>query len=175
MFYTSLHFTSLHRNTLYRGLSRDLPDLSVLRVSRGSKDKLTCIGWCVEIVYPPYLTSLKMFSVVQNMPVAVCIELTLYLVWCWVVLLNYILLHPQETEAYADFSKAQSPMVCSMGISCEVPLVNSALAMVQDGSPIVYQQPAAAQRDMSFHVSPYVWNHWGNYRAYSWHGIWQIH
>lgn len=81
-----------------------------------------------------------------------CIELTLYLVdW---LLLNYILLHPQVTEAYADFSNAESPMVCSMGISCEVPLVNSGLGMVHAGSPITYQQPAAAQRDMSFHVSP---------------------
>ncbi len=58
------------------------------------------------------------------------------------------------TEAYADFSKAESLMVCSMGISCEVPLVNSALGMVQAGSPVTYHQPAAAQRDMSFHLAP---------------------
>ncbi|CAM4611183.1 unnamed protein product [Leuciscus chuanchicus] len=57
------------------------------------------------------------------------------------------------TETYADFSRAESLMVCSMNISCEVPLVNSALGMVQAGSPIAYQQPAAAHRDLSFHVA----------------------
>ncbi|XP_046899139.1 uncharacterized protein LOC124482709 [Hypomesus transpacificus] len=78
------------RSTLYKGLSGDLPDLSVLRV----------------------------------------------------------------TEAYKDFSMAEAPMICSMGISCEIPLVDSALGKVQAGSPLSYQQPATAKRDLSFHATP---------------------
>lgn len=78
------------RSTLYKGLTGDLPDLSVLRV----------------------------------------------------------------TEVYKDFPAAEAPMICSMGITCEVPLVESALGMVQAGSPLSYQQPATARRDMSFHTAP---------------------
>ncbi len=43
-FQLTMFYTSLHRSTLYKGLSGDLPDLSVLQVSRGSKDKVTCTG-----------------------------------------------------------------------------------------------------------------------------------
>ncbi|XP_037535870.1 uncharacterized protein LOC119412904 isoform X1 [Nematolebias whitei] len=78
------------RSTLYKGLSGDLPDLSVLRVS----------------------------------------------------------------EMYEDFAAADAPMICSMGISHEFPLVDSALGKVQAGSPLSYQQPATAKRDMSFHAAP---------------------
>ncbi|XP_037552279.1 uncharacterized protein LOC119428679 [Nematolebias whitei] len=78
------------RSTLYKGLSGDLPDLSVLRVS----------------------------------------------------------------EVYEDFAAADAPMICSMGISHEFPLVDSALGKVQAGSPLSYQQPATAKRDMSFHAAP---------------------
>lgn len=35
---------------------------------------------------------------------------------------------------YKDFPGAEAPMICSMGISCEVPLVDSALGLVQAGS-----------------------------------------
>lgn len=45
-------------------------------------------------------------------------------------------------------------MICSMGISCEVPLVDSALGPVQAGSPLSYWQPATAKRDLSFHAAP---------------------
>ncbi|KAG5283185.1 hypothetical protein AALO_G00039260, partial [Alosa alosa] len=45
-------------------------------------------------------------------------------------------------------------MICSMGITCEIPLVESALGMVQAGSPLSYQQPARARRDLSFHSAP---------------------
>lgn len=83
-------FYAPHRSTLYKGLSGDLPDLSVLRV----------------------------------------------------------------TEVYKDFSAAEAPMICSMGISCEIPLVDSALGKVQAGSPLSYQQPATAKRDLSFHAAP---------------------
>ncbi|XP_041940533.1 uncharacterized protein LOC121704035 [Alosa sapidissima] len=78
------------RSTLYKGLTGDLPDLSVLRV----------------------------------------------------------------TEVYNDFPAAEVPMICSMGITCEIPLVESALGMVQAGSPLSYQQPARARRDLSFHSAP---------------------
>lgn len=30
----------------------------------------------------------------------------------------------QVTEVYKDFSKAEAPMICSMGISCEILLVD---------------------------------------------------
>ncbi|XP_046873725.1 uncharacterized protein LOC124466095 [Hypomesus transpacificus] len=80
------------RSTLYKGLSGDLPDLSVLRV----------------------------------------------------------------TEGYKDFPTAEAPMICSMGISCEIPLVDSALGKVQAGSPLSYQQPATAKRDLSLHAAHHV-------------------
>lgn len=68
--------TEAVRSKLYKGISRDLPDLSVLRV----------------------------------------------------------------TKVYRDFPAAEAPMICSMGISCKVPLVDSALGKVQAGSPLSYQQ-----------------------------------
>ncbi len=45
-------------------------------------------------------------------------------------------------------------MICSMGISCEIPLVDSALGKVQAGSPLSYQQPATAKRNLSFNAAP---------------------
>ncbi|XP_041847552.1 uncharacterized protein LOC121643962 isoform X2 [Melanotaenia boesemani] len=78
------------RSTLYKGLSGDLPDLSVLQV----------------------------------------------------------------TEVYKNFSAAEALMICSMGISSEVPLVDSALGPVQAGSPLSYQQPARVKKDLSFHAAP---------------------
>lgn len=45
-------------------------------------------------------------------------------------------------------------MICSMGISCEIPLVDSALGKVQAGSPLSYQQPAIAKQNLSFHAAP---------------------
>lgn len=55
---------------------------------------------------------------------------------------------------YEDFATADAPMICSMGVSHEIPLVDSALGKVQAGSPLSYQQPATAKRDMSFHAAP---------------------
>ncbi|CAM4607876.1 unnamed protein product [Leuciscus chuanchicus] len=60
----------------------------------------------------------------------------------------------QVTEVYKDFSKADAPMICSLGISCEILLVDSALGKVQAGSPLSYQQPAIAKRNLSFHAAP---------------------
>ncbi len=45
-------------------------------------------------------------------------------------------------------------MICSMGISCEIPRVDSAIGKVQAGSPLSYQQPATAKRNLSFNAAP---------------------
>ncbi|MEQ2213802.1 hypothetical protein XENOCAPTIV_021218 [Xenoophorus captivus] len=45
-------------------------------------------------------------------------------------------------------------MIFSMGISCYIPLVDSVLGKAQAGSPLSFQQPATAKRDMSFHAAP---------------------
>ncbi|KAF4115388.1 hypothetical protein G5714_002877 [Onychostoma macrolepis] len=42
----------------------------------------------------------------------------------------------QVTEVYKDFPTAEAPMICSMGISGEIPLVDSGLGKVQAGSPL---------------------------------------
>ncbi|XP_067271626.1 uncharacterized protein [Pseudorasbora parva] len=60
----------------------------------------------------------------------------------------------QVKEVYKDFSIAEAPMICSLGVSCEIPLVDSALGKVQAGSPLSYQQPAIANRNLSFHAAP---------------------
>ncbi|XP_016114427.1 uncharacterized protein [Sinocyclocheilus grahami] len=52
----------------------------------------------------------------------------------------------QVTEVYEDFPTAEAPMICSM--------VDSALGKVQAGSPLSYQQPATAKRNLSFHAAP---------------------
>ena len=65
-----------------------------------------------------------------------------------------ILFHLQVTEAYKEFPSPDAPIVCSMAISSDVLLTNSSLGMVQRGSPLSYQQPAATRRDSSFHVAP---------------------
>nr|XP_055034705.1 uncharacterized protein LOC129422685 [Misgurnus anguillicaudatus] len=60
----------------------------------------------------------------------------------------------QVTEVFKDFSKDDTPMICSLGISSEIPLVDSTLGKVQAGSPLSYQQPAIAKRNPSFHAAP---------------------
>lgn len=45
-------------------------------------------------------------------------------------------------------------MICSMGISSEIPLADSALGLVQAGSPLSYQQPATEKTDLLFHAAP---------------------
>lgn len=55
---------------------------------------------------------------------------------------------------YKDFSAEEAPLICDMGISSEIPLVDSALGQVQAGSPLSYQQPAAAKRELCFPDAP---------------------
>ncbi|XP_015828775.3 uncharacterized protein [Nothobranchius furzeri] len=45
------------------------------------------------------------------------------------------------SEVYQPFSDADRPMICSMGIGEDIPLVDSLLGKVQQGSPLSYQQP----------------------------------
>ncbi|XP_036072734.1 uncharacterized protein LOC112155807 isoform X1 [Oryzias melastigma] len=47
------------------------------------------------------------------------------------------------SETYKEFTPVSAPTICTMGITCEVPLVDSALGLVQAGSPLSYQQPKA--------------------------------
>lgn len=58
------------------------------------------------------------------------------------------------TEVYKDFPATEAPMIYSIGISCEVPLVDSAPGKVQAGCPLSYQQPVTAKRVLSFHSAP---------------------
>ncbi|XP_029955469.1 uncharacterized protein LOC115394311 isoform X2 [Salarias fasciatus] len=60
----------------------------------------------------------------------------------------------QLTEVYKEFSADEVPMICSMGISCEIPLAESSLGLVQAGSALSYQHPATAKRDLHFHTAP---------------------
>ncbi|XP_063763466.1 uncharacterized protein LOC134880454 [Eleginops maclovinus] len=60
----------------------------------------------------------------------------------------------QVSEVFKDFSAAEAPMICSMGISCEIPLADSDRGQVQAGSALSYQQPPTAKRDLSFHAAP---------------------
>uniref|UniRef100_A0A1A8P6V8 YqaJ viral recombinase domain-containing protein n=1 Tax=Nothobranchius rachovii TaxID=451742 RepID=A0A1A8P6V8_9TELE len=45
------------------------------------------------------------------------------------------------SEVYQPFSDADRPMICSMGIGKDIPLVYSLFGNVQQGSPLSYQQP----------------------------------
>ncbi|XP_056431624.1 uncharacterized protein LOC130393647 isoform X2 [Gadus chalcogrammus] len=49
------------------------------------------------------------------------------------------------SEVYKDFAAADRPMICSMGITEDIPLVDSLFGKVQHGSPVSYQQPAKDQ------------------------------
>lgn len=49
-------------------------------------------------------------------------------------------------EAYKDFSPDEAPLITTMAISADVPLVDSAYGMVQEGSPISYQHPVTVSR-----------------------------
>ncbi|XP_061086400.1 uncharacterized protein LOC133121214 [Conger conger] len=55
----------------------------------------------------------------------------------------------QVSEIYKDMACA--PLITTMGISSEVPLVDSALGKVQAGSPLSYQQPLTTSRQITFH------------------------
>ncbi|KAK7152426.1 hypothetical protein R3I93_010594 [Phoxinus phoxinus] len=49
-------------------------------------------------------------------------------------------------EVYKDFLPDIAPLITTMGINADVPLVDSALGKVQEGSPISYQHPLPVSR-----------------------------
>ncbi|XP_033969688.1 uncharacterized protein LOC117469363 [Trematomus bernacchii] len=50
------------------------------------------------------------------------------------------------SEVYKDFSADIAPLITTMAISVDVPLVNSTFGKVQEGSPISYQHPLPLSR-----------------------------
>ncbi|XP_063040896.1 uncharacterized protein LOC134435783 isoform X1 [Engraulis encrasicolus] len=55
------------------------------------------------------------------------------------------------TEAYADFPAILAPLITTLAISPDVPLVDSALGQVQEGSLIATQHPVMASRCIEVH------------------------
>ncbi|XP_051951627.1 uncharacterized protein LOC127621880 [Xyrauchen texanus] len=55
-------------------------------------------------------------------------------------------------EAYEGFPSDIAPLITTMSISADVPLVESALGKVQEGSPIAYQQPVPVSRIILLHT-----------------------
>ncbi|KAL2095395.1 hypothetical protein ACEWY4_010114 [Coilia grayii] len=55
------------------------------------------------------------------------------------------------SDVYKDFTPLSAPTICTMGITSEVPLVDSALGLVQAGSPLSYQQPKARSYPVAHH------------------------
>ncbi|KAI4874701.1 hypothetical protein NFI96_014081, partial [Prochilodus magdalenae] len=54
-------------------------------------------------------------------------------------------------EAYKNFSADIAPLITTMAISADVPLVESAFGKVQEGSPISYQPPVPVSRAIFYH------------------------
>ncbi|KAG9264210.1 hypothetical protein AMEX_G22466 [Astyanax mexicanus] len=54
-------------------------------------------------------------------------------------------------EAYKDFPADIAPLITTMAISADVPLVDSAFGPVQEGSPISYQHPVPVSRTILYH------------------------
>ncbi|KAK7136687.1 hypothetical protein R3I93_016893 [Phoxinus phoxinus] len=57
-------------------------------------------------------------------------------------------------EAYAEFSPEDKPLVTSMNMSPDKPLVESAFGLVQEGSALSYQQPVLTSRYITLHDAP---------------------
>ncbi|CAI5694544.1 unnamed protein product [Oreochromis niloticus] len=57
------------------------------------------------------------------------------------------------SEVYQTFSDADRPMICTMGISDDIPLVGSRFGKVQQGSPLSYQQPSK-EKAQTLHNAP---------------------
>ncbi|XP_063741859.1 uncharacterized protein LOC134865936 [Eleginops maclovinus] len=55
------------------------------------------------------------------------------------------------TEAYAKFSVEDRPLVTTMNIGPDKPLVESAFGLVQKGSVLSYQQPALTSQHIALH------------------------
>lgn len=58
------------------------------------------------------------------------------------------------SEVYQTFSDADRPMICSMGISDDIPLVASLFGKVQKGSPLSYKQPAKEKAQTLYNAPP---------------------
>uniref|UniRef100_A0AAV2MDN0 Uncharacterized protein n=1 Tax=Knipowitschia caucasica TaxID=637954 RepID=A0AAV2MDN0_KNICA len=58
------------------------------------------------------------------------------------------------SEVYHTFPEADRPMICSMGITDDVPLVESLFGKVQKGSPLSYQHPAKEKAQTLHHAPP---------------------
>ncbi|XP_076843798.1 uncharacterized protein LOC143526239 isoform X2 [Brachyhypopomus gauderio] len=58
------------------------------------------------------------------------------------------------SEVYRDFPPQTAPLITTMGISQDHPLVESAFGMVQAGSPLSYQQPVAKDYIAPCHDAP---------------------
>ncbi|KAK7151608.1 hypothetical protein R3I94_008063 [Phoxinus phoxinus] len=57
-------------------------------------------------------------------------------------------------EAYAEFSPEDKPLVTTMNMSPDKPLVESAFGLVQEGSTLSYQQPVLTSRYITLHDAP---------------------
>ncbi|XP_048017727.1 uncharacterized protein LOC125249466 [Megalobrama amblycephala] len=57
-------------------------------------------------------------------------------------------------EAYAEFTLEDKPLVTTMNMSPEKPLVESAFGMVQEGSILSFQQPVLTSRYIKLHDAP---------------------
>ncbi|MED6291489.1 hypothetical protein CHARACLAT_024203 [Characodon lateralis] len=55
-------------------------------------------------------------------------------------------------EVYQDFAADLAPLITTMAISADVPLVDSAFGKVQEGSPIAFQHPLPVSQIVICHV-----------------------
>lgn len=62
--------------------------------------------------------------------------------------------HPgilKVAEAYKDFAANAAPLITTMSISADAPMVDSLFGPVQEGSPISYQYPVPVSREIRMH------------------------
>lgn len=57
-------------------------------------------------------------------------------------------------EAYSEFTLEDKPLVTTMNMSPEKPLVESAFGLVQEGSILSYQQPVLTSWYIKLHNAP---------------------
>ncbi|MEQ2301567.1 hypothetical protein AMECASPLE_037367 [Ameca splendens] len=55
-------------------------------------------------------------------------------------------------EVYQNFAADLAPLITTMAIGADVPLVDSAFGKVQEGSPIAFQHPLPVSRIIICHV-----------------------
>jgi len=115
-----------------------------------------CTGYC--ILFPECSSpQAKCITLLQIFSVCVCVCV------CFLTYRNklYKGLHGElpdlsvlrVSEVFNNFADADLPMICSMGISEDIPLVDSLFGKVQHGSPLSYQQPAK-EKAKAFHDAP---------------------